>query len=139
LSTAAIFSSVMTDTWPGCGRSAVDTRPPRNSTHHLNVVRFRHASPYTSFIRRKMSLGDAPSLHRNWMTPCCICLHASIRCTCCYNFHHYAAQHTRVADWPCSVLVLRTLALHSRHHVAAPSTIGIVAACVYVSLEQPLQ
>jgi hypothetical protein len=24
------------------------------------------------------------------------------------------------------------------HHVAAPSTIGIVAACVYVSLEQPL-
>jgi hypothetical protein len=44
---------------------AVDTRPPRNSTHHLNtVLRFRHASPYMSFIRRKMSLGDAPSLHR---------------------------------------------------------------------------
>jgi hypothetical protein len=29
-------------------------------------------------------------------------------------------------------------ACHSRHHVAAPSTIGIVAAFVYVSLEQPL-
>jgi hypothetical protein len=29
-------------------------------------------------------------------------------------------------------------ALHSRHHVAATSTNGTVAACVYVSLEQPL-
>jgi hypothetical protein len=96
VSTAAIFSSVMTDTCPGRGGSAVDTRPPRNSTHHLNtVLRLRHASPYTSFIRRKMSLGDAPSLHKNWMTPRCSCLDASIRRTCCYNFHHYTAHTCR--------------------------------------------
>jgi hypothetical protein len=96
VSTAAIFSSVMTDTCPGRGRSAVDTRPPQNSTHHLNtVLRFRHASPYTSFIRRKMSLGNVPSLHRNWMMLRCTCLDASIRCTCCYNFHHYAAHVCR--------------------------------------------
>jgi hypothetical protein len=93
VSTAAIFSSVMTDTCPGHGRSTVDTSPPWNSTHHLNnVLRFRHASPYMSFIQRKMSLGDAPSLNRNWMTLHCTCLDPSIRRTCCYNFHHYAAH-----------------------------------------------
>jgi hypothetical protein len=55
----------------------------------------RHASPYTSFIRRKMSLGDTPSLHRNRMTPRCTCLDASIRRTCCYNFHQYAENTCR--------------------------------------------
>jgi hypothetical protein len=115
VSTAAIFSSVMTDTCPGRGRSAVDTRPPRNSTHHLNtMLRFRHASPYTSFIRHTMSLGDAPSLHRNWMTPRCTCLDASIRRTCCYNFHHYAAHTCRRLTLFCAGTA------NSRHHVAAP-------------------
>jgi hypothetical protein len=96
MSTAAIFSSVMTDTCPGRGRSALDTRPPRNLTHHLNtVLHFRHASPYTSFIWRKMSLGDAPSLHRNWMTLHCTCFDASIWRTWCYNFHQYAAHTCR--------------------------------------------
>jgi hypothetical protein len=133
VSTAAFFSSVMTDTCPGRGRSTVDTRPPRNLTHHLNtVLRFRHVSPYTSFIRRKMSLGDAPSLHRNWMTPHCTCLDASIRRTCCYNFHHYAAHTCRRLTLFCAGTA------NACHHVATPSTIGIVATCVCVSLEQPL-
>jgi hypothetical protein len=45
----------------------------------------------------------------------------------------HVSQTDPVLCWYCELP-----ALQYRHHVAAPSTIGIVAACVYVSLEQPL-
>jgi hypothetical protein len=47
VSTVAIFSSVMTDTCPGHGWSAVDTRPPQNSTHNLNTVLLLDMRPHT--------------------------------------------------------------------------------------------
>jgi hypothetical protein len=45
----------------------------------------------------------------------------------------HTSQTDRVVFWYCELP-----ALHSRHQLATPLTIGIVAACGYVLLEQPL-
>ena len=70
LSTRSIISWLMTSTRrPGLGSSSKESRPRLNSTDHFATVEyFGLLSPYTSAMRRWISLAFAPSLVRNFMT-----------------------------------------------------------------------
>jgi hypothetical protein len=74
--------------------------------------------------------------HRNWTA--CPSESSSVAQT--RDSHTGMIQNTpakTVQGVPCCMGSMWALRFPD-HHVAAPSTIGIVAACVYVSLERPL-
>ena len=69
-SAAAMASGVTTGcAWPGWGESVTELMPFMNFlVHSYSCCSDRHASPYWTFVRRRISMGFTPSLLKKRMT-----------------------------------------------------------------------
>ena len=58
--------------WPGRGEAVTELMPFMNFlAHSYTCCSDRYASPYSTFIRRWISMGLTPSLLKKWMTERC--------------------------------------------------------------------